>query len=301
MLGWYAVISKTQQFFIQKIGGDFMNENILGSIVDCMSGDANIQKIQTEHRLKLAQFWGIKEGHKVLEIGCGQGDTTAVLAHLVGESGFVHGIDIASPDYGAPATLGESADYLKKSKLGNRLKIDFEVDVLSPDIDFPEKAFDVIVISHCSWYFKSFEELTEVLKKMKRWSKQLCYAEWDAEIKKIEQYPHFLAIQIQAQYECFKETSLSNVRTFVTPSDIRRIAENAGWAIVNEESVYSPDLQDARWEIDHTLSEYPIELEEIDRLPIKLKSLIKSQVSLLEASLKNNGVKPLSTYVFIAE
>lgn len=278
-----------------------MNDYILDSIVDCMLGDANIQKIQTEHRLKLTEFWGIKEGDRVLEIGCGQGDTTAVLAHLVGETGFVHGIDIASPDYGAPATLGESADYLKKSKLGNWMKIEFEVDVLSPDVDFPEKAFDVIVISHCSWYFKSFEEITDVLKKMKKWGRRLCYAEWDAEIKTIEQYPHFLAIQIQAQYECFKETSLSNVRTLVTPTDIRRIAVNAGWDIVNEKSIDSPELQDAKWEIDHTLSEYPDELARNEQLPSKLKSLIKSQVSLLEASLKQTEVKPLSTYAFTAE
>jgi len=39
----------------------------------------DIQRTQTDHRLKLVQFWGIKEGSRVLEIGCGQGDTTAIL------------------------------------------------------------------------------------------------------------------------------------------------------------------------------------------------------------------------------
>ncbi|MBW9235691.1 class I SAM-dependent methyltransferase, partial [Leptospira santarosai] len=60
-----------------------------------------IQSIQTQHRLKLAEVWGIKDGKRVLEIGCGQGDTTAVLAYLVGDKGFVHGIDIAPTNYGS--------------------------------------------------------------------------------------------------------------------------------------------------------------------------------------------------------
>lgn len=80
----------------------------LEKIVSCMLRDAasdDIQLVQTEHRMKLAEFWQITEGERVLEVGCGQGDTTAVLAHYVGASGSVHAIDIASPDYGAPFTL----------------------------------------------------------------------------------------------------------------------------------------------------------------------------------------------------
>jgi SAM-dependent methyltransferase len=282
---------------------DFMNENAVKAIVNCMpiyGGDSTIQTIQTEHRLKLAEFWGIKEGSRVLEIGCGQGDTTAVLAYLVGETGFVHGIDIASPDYGAPITLGDSAEHLRKSKLGNQLKMDFEIDILSPEVDFPEGSFDYIVISHCSWYFKSFEEFTEVLRKTRKWGSQLCYAEWDPCIKSIEQYPHFLAILLQAQYECFKENSLSNVRTLFTPNDIQSIAVNTGWSVVEEESITSSELQDAKWEIDQMLTDYDFELSEIKNLPDKLKTLIKSEVNLLEESLKGVNVKPMSTYAFIA-
>jgi SAM-dependent methyltransferase len=283
--------------------GVYMTKSAIDRIVDCMAlsnGNSTIQKVQTEHRLKLAQFWGIKEGSRVLEIGCGQGDTTAVLAYLVGEGGFVHGIDIASPNYGSPITLGDSAKYLKKSKLGKQIKIDFEVDILSPKVDFPENTFDIIVLSHCSWYFKSFEEFTEVLTKIRKWGKQLCYAEWDARIKTIEQLPHFLAILIQAQYECFKEDSLSNVRTLFTPNDVKVIAENAGWNIVREESILSAELQDGKWEFDHTVTEYPSELEKISNIPTKLKSLINSEMNLLAESAKNNDVVPMSTYAIIA-
>jgi SAM-dependent methyltransferase len=280
-----------------------MNKTEIDQIVECMAvidGNSNIQRVQTEHRLKLAQFWGIEEGSRILEIGCGQGDTTAVLAYLAGESGFVHGVDIASENYGSPITLGDSATILRKSKLGNRIKIDFEMDILAPVVDFPENSYDLIVLSHCSWYFKSFEELTEVFKKIRKWGRKLCFAEWDPRIRTIEQLPHFLAISIQAQYECFKENSHSNVRTLFTPNDVKSIAEKTGWILTNEESIFSTELQDGRWEVDYTLSEYHFELDEIDSLPTKLRSLIQSEVNLLQESIKNHTIKPLSTFAFTA-
>lgn len=133
-------------------------------ILECMppsDGSSDIQRVQSAHRYKLAKFWNIQEGDRVLEIGCGQGDTTAVLAYLVGEKGFIHGVDIAPPDYGSPITVGASAAYLKNSRLGKQIKMDFGVDILSSETDFPEGSFDIIVLSQCSWYMKSLEELHE--------------------------------------------------------------------------------------------------------------------------------------------
>ena len=283
-----------------------MNNHIIETIVECMASHedtrmGDIQRIQTEHRLKLVQAWGIKEGSRVLEIGCGQGDTTAVLAYVVGQEGFVHGVDIASPDYGAPITLGDSARYLQQSALGKRIKMDFNVDVLAHGVDFPEDSFDAIVFSHCSWYLKSFEELEAILKRGRKWGKSLCFAEWDARIQTIEQYPHFLAVLIQSQYECFKESSLSNIRTLFTPADVKRIAEGAGWMITNEQSIHSPQLQDAKWEVAMTLDDYKEEIDNLADLPDKLKSLIQSEVILLEQARNNQHIQPMSTYVFSAE
>ncbi len=281
-----------------------MSDRVIDNIVECMAisnGDPTIQRVQTEHRLKLAQYWDIKEGSRILEIGCGQGDTTAVLAYLTGENGFVHGIDRASPDYGRPITLAYAAEHLKKSKLGKQIKIDFDVDLLSSKVDFPENAFDVIVLSHCSWYFKSFDEFSGALKKLRRWGKRLCFAEWDARMKTIEQLPHFLAILLQAQYECFKENSQSNIRTLFTPNDIKILAENTGWNIISDKSFVSVEMQDGKWEIENTLTEYQFELDKINRLPAKFKSLIQSEVNLLEESLESHAAQPLSIYAMIAE
>ena len=68
----------------------------------------DVQRVQTQFRMQLAEGWQIPQGAKVLEIGCGQGDMTAALANAVGTQGHVTAVDIASPEYGAPVTLGQS-------------------------------------------------------------------------------------------------------------------------------------------------------------------------------------------------
>lgn len=55
---------------------------------------------QLAHRQELIAYWDIQPGSRVLEIGCGQGDTTVALADAVGENGKVVAIDPGSPDYG---------------------------------------------------------------------------------------------------------------------------------------------------------------------------------------------------------
>ncbi|MBM6617852.1 class I SAM-dependent methyltransferase [Bacillus suaedaesalsae] len=279
-----------------------MNDNI-ELILNCMASRTDmrdIQRVQTEHRMKLVNFWGIHDGSKVLEIGCGQGDTTAVLAYYVGEKGFVQGIDIGSPTYGSPISVGDSANFLMNSALGKQIKMDYEVDILLPEIDFPEKFFDYVVFSHSSWYLGSSNELRKMLSKVRKWGNQLCFAEWNANIQTIEQYPHLLSILIQAQYETFKQSSESNVRTLFIPNDLKSIAEEVGWSVLKEETIHSPKLQDAQWEIDKVLSDIDVELKEVENIPKKLVGLIQSQVKLLENSIATSDTKPLSVYAFIA-
>lgn len=49
-----------------------------------------IEIAQAEHRIRIVNKWNIAPGSKVLELGCGQGTATAVLAELVGEKGHVY-------------------------------------------------------------------------------------------------------------------------------------------------------------------------------------------------------------------
>jgi protein-L-isoaspartate O-methyltransferase len=59
--------------------------------------DPAVQLTQTRYRMGLVDGWDIRPGASVLEIGCGQGDMTAVLADAVGEQGRVVGVDSAEP------------------------------------------------------------------------------------------------------------------------------------------------------------------------------------------------------------
>ncbi|KAI8284601.1 hypothetical protein K4K60_001795 [Colletotrichum sp. SAR11_57] len=65
----------------------------------------NIQHSQTVHRLAILQHWNIPAGSRVLELGCGQGDCTTVIASAVGEEGAVVAVDPAELDYGQSFAL----------------------------------------------------------------------------------------------------------------------------------------------------------------------------------------------------
>jgi hypothetical protein len=110
-----------------------------------------------------------------------------------------------------------------------------------------------------------------------------------------------LSVLIQAQYECFKTTSLSNVRTLFTPNDIKDIAESAGWTIIAEKSINSPELQDGKWEIEQVLTNFHEELKTVEHMPAKMAALIESQIILLESAIITTAIKPMSTYAFTAE
>lgn len=99
-------------------------------LLACMKilGDDTIQRTQLTHRIQLVKAFQITKGMKVLEIGCGQGDTTVALADAVGENGQIVAIDIASPEYGAPITLGEAAKAIQQSPIGSRITFQFETD-----------------------------------------------------------------------------------------------------------------------------------------------------------------------------
>ena len=80
-------------------------------------GDDAIQRTQLKHRLSLVEKFALEPGMRILEVGCGQGDTTVALADAVGEEGHVLAVDIADSDYGAPITLEEATSAIAGSLL----------------------------------------------------------------------------------------------------------------------------------------------------------------------------------------
>lgn len=89
----------TQDILLSKM---VPNATYLAEIYDPSgrTGGSSTQISEFEQRINILQSANISPGSKILEIGCGQGDCTLLLADLVGDEGHVTGIDPASPDYG---------------------------------------------------------------------------------------------------------------------------------------------------------------------------------------------------------
>lgn len=258
------------------------------------------QRAQTRYRMALAAQWRIPPGALVLEIACGQGDMTAVLADAVGPDGHVTAVDLADPSYGAPISLADSAAHLLSGPLGPRITFRFQTDLLDPAVDFPADAFDVVVLAHGAWYFQDLETLSRVLRRIRPWARQFCFAEWDLEPLALDQVPHLLAVLIQGQIELHKTASDANVRTPFAKTRFLELLTAAGWRLVEEARGDTSELADAGWEIAQCLHGSLPEAESLD-LSAKARAFLASQGDLLRALAANPARRPLPSYILTAE
>ncbi|MBM7054263.1 class I SAM-dependent methyltransferase [Streptomyces durocortorensis] len=253
------------------------------------------QLVQTRHRATLVAGWDIAPGSAVLELGCGQGDMTAVLAEAVGPEGRVVAIDVADPSYGSPVTLGESAARLAAGPLGPRIDFRFATDVLAPSVDFPVGAFDHVVLAHCSWYFASLGQLRDTLARVRRWARKLWFAEWDLTPASGDQLAHLLAVLIQGQIEAAGSRGQGNVRTPFSREELLRLLPEAGWAAEGSKPVDTEGLQDGDWEVAACLGLVGTE-EHLASLPEPVRRLVLSQADVLRAVAVERGNRPLAAY-----
>lgn len=261
-------------------------------LLACMKilGDDTIQRTQLTHRIQLVKAFQITKGMKVLEIGCGQGDTTVALADAVGENGQIVAIDIASPEYGAPITLGEAAKAIQQSPIGSRITFQFETDFLHFETD---QKFDVAILSHCSWYFKNPDLLVSYFKKLKTMAKRVCFAEWDLDYELIPQRTHFCAVNILALYSAFFEGD-GNIQNVFHKTYIKQLLIETGFIIEQEQIVDATYLQDGVWEIDYSREL----LAEFQHAPLKIQTLVNSYVHLMNDEAKE--ILSLNSFVLCA-
>ncbi|CAE6426139.1 unnamed protein product [Rhizoctonia solani] len=255
---------------------------------------------QTVHRVNLAKAWKISQGSRVLEIGCGQGDCTVVLASAVGDSGHVTGVDPAALDYGAPATLGQAQSHLLKSKIGHRMSF-----VQADPIEFLKlgenhDTFDTAVLAHCIYYMSSPTVLLNTFRALFKVPsiKRVCVAEYALSASNIDGYPHVLAVLAQAMIEVHKdaEKSESNVRTVLGPEGISKLGKEAGW-LVSREGMIVPEKEqeDGRWEVGAVLEYTEVE---IDRLILdeRERAVINGMKGSISRSVEElGGVKNVRT------
>ncbi|PQK11386.1 hypothetical protein BB8028_0003g00120 [Beauveria bassiana] len=273
-----------------------------------------IQHSQTIHRLALLQHWNIAADSKVLELGCGQGDCTTVLADAVGERGKVVAVDPADLDYGAPYTLGQAQGHISQGPLGSRITW-----VQQPPLDYlsslqpssstsptgdESKPFDATVLAHSLWYFSSPSLILSTFSAIKQHSKRLLLAEWSLEAAHPSAQPHVLAALTQASLECRKpKDSDSNVRTVLGPKRLTELAVAAGWKLESETRVQAPeDMLDGQWEVSACLdSSFEEEVEEQVK-DGRERAVVLALRDACEASLKGiergqKGVKTMDVWV----
>ncbi|KAJ6116096.1 hypothetical protein N7523_006513 [Penicillium sp. IBT 18751x] len=271
----------------------------------------SIQHSQTLHRLVLLQHWNIPTDSKVLELGCGQGDCTTVLAYAVGEQGRVVAVDPAELNYGAPYTLGQAQGHISQSLLGRRITwvkqtpLDYLSSLPSPSSTASEsKAFDATVLAHCLWYFASPSLILSTFHALKQHSKRLLLAEWSLVATHPSAQPHVLAALAQAALECRKpESSVSNVRTVLGPKRLTELALAAGWQLESESCVQGVEgLLDGQWEVSACLSssfEREVKEQVSDE---RERAVVLASRDACEASLKSiqggrKGVRAMDIWV----
>lgn len=255
---------------------------------------ADSDSVQEGYRRQLANCWQIPPGARVLEVGCGQGDMTSVLAET---ASHVTAVDIADPSYGSPLTLGEATDLIRSGPFGHKIDFRFNFDILQSQ-EFEPDSFDFGIMAHCSWYFSSEDELRAVFAKLRSCCQRFCFAEWDLEPRTVDQLPHLLAVLIQGQVESFKAESNANVRTPFNRKSVERLLSASGWEIAQAGLPDTSALQDADWEIGACLRDSLREAQEL-ALPPKLYSLLESQVDLLSHLKEDRPAKPLGAYALV--
>ncbi|PVH82316.1 S-adenosyl-L-methionine-dependent methyltransferase [Cadophora sp. DSE1049] len=222
---------------------------------------------QIAHRQELVAYWGIEPGSRVLEIGCGQGDTTVALADAVGEEGSVVALDPGRPDYGSPSTLAQAQAHILSTSLGPRITFQF-IDPLLYLSTYTGPAYDYIVLSHCIYYFASPTHLPILLTSLLPHTTTLCLAEWSLHASSLPQVPHVQTALLLSWLETKRPVSSGgNIRTVLSPAQIVSavLSTNAlnpkldgdaapSFKLHKQATLPShPGLQDGFWEVSDLL------------------------------------------------
>ncbi|KAK8041683.1 hypothetical protein PG993_006206 [Apiospora rasikravindrae] len=214
-----------------------------------------------QHRLSILRAWSIPAGSRILDIGCGQGESTLALALELGERARVTGIDTALPDYGTPYTVSQAQAHSLRSVLGPRIEFhrqDPATHLLPP----PEKEsgdpqqvivhpttpkYDAAVLCHSIWYFPDHATVTELFQTLARAGiPRLYLAEYDYSGPLPAQQPHILAARSQALFHASKTPRAAgrftlNIRAAPAAAAVLEAARGAGFQVVRE-GVVVPDL-----------------------------------------------------------
>lgn len=254
-----------------------------------------IELAQVAHRIRLVNAWGVQPGSRILEIGCGQGTCTAVLAEAVGPDGHVDGVDPAPGDYGAPFTLDQAQEVLSASAVGSR--ISWHQDDPTRFLSGTEAKWDAAVLAHSIWYFAEPEVLNSILKALRGRVDKVYVAEYALHATKETAVPHVLSAMTRATLEAHKTESTENIRTLLGPGEIKEMAETIGWSVGKEETIVpGKGLLDGYWEASMTGSSMFLGEVEADIKDARVVSLLRSgRDAVIAAAGRIGGMKKVTT------
>ncbi|KAJ2966688.1 hypothetical protein NQ176_g10031 [Zarea fungicola] len=237
-----------------------------------------IEKVQVEHRLHLINTWRITPGSKILEIGCGQGTCTTVLATAVGPDGHAH---ISAGELGSRISWhnAEPSDFLTAT----------------------DKKWDYAVFSHCIWYFDNREVLANMLRALKGRVGSVLVAEYALKATERDAEPHLLAAIARASLEAHNDASSANIRCLLSPAGIKEIAEAAGWKVGQETNIVpAQDLLDGIWETGDVRSKEFIRMVDQHITSPRVKEMLLSSreaVIAAHAALEGRKTRTMDVWV----
>ena len=277
-------------------------KRVAQQIAECMATypvSPESQVRQTAYRLTLADDWEIQAGDRVLEIGCGQGDTTAVLAHRVGPNGRVLAVDKGDPHYGAPITIGASMTHLSAGPLGSALEFRLATDITQLAVP-SEPVYDVAVLAHCLWYLSNPEELMSLLQTLQHWAHRLCITEWDLQAEGTPFNPHRIAVRIQDRIERSQQNSTANIRWAATKDQVESLLIATGWQVIQRKVSQSSGLEDGVWEVQNSLRYTIKDLDQLSLSEVERAQLLQDLETLRDVD-QRQIVASLPSFTVIAQ
>jgi ubiquinone/menaquinone biosynthesis C-methylase UbiE len=119
--------------------------------------DAHVEACRPEYEAMLSSV-GIEPGWRLLDAGCGSGSYLPLLAELVGRSGYVAAVDLAS----------DNIALVEKRLAGWDLPCPVEARTASLEaLPYPDDAFDAVWCANTTLHFGN-EELPSVLAELRR-------------------------------------------------------------------------------------------------------------------------------------